>query len=235
MSSAHLVTESTLQAQLDRLVSGDLPAAERRNLLAWLDEEPSRWRQCGLAFLEAQNWAEALETLGEGSRGKEPAVLVSPSARGERVPAHRSFLRMLAMAAGILVALSCGIVIGRQWDAPFSVRPTIASAPHDSQPAAPLPGGEEDKAQVQLATVSVPTDLSPKVPALLQLPVKTPSAGDSAYQPSSIPDHVREQWKRRGFELREERRFLPARLADGREVMLPVNEVQVKYIGKQVY
>ena len=240
MNRNNNTSDTALQAQLDRLVSGDLAPAERRSLLAWLDEEPSRWRTCGLAFLEAQNWTEALETLGEDPRdaAAPPSTEISKDDRKEQIGERKSSLRLLAVAASVLLALTCGIVIGRQWDSHGSPGPTIADIPRetDRPRASPLPRQEMSKRdQVQLATVSLPTDLSPNVAALVQLPVKTASSDAAANTASSIPEHIRKQWERRGFELKEERRFLPARLADGREVVVPVNEVQVKYIGNQVY
>ena len=44
----------------DRLVDGELSAAERQQLLASLDDRPGGWRRCALAFLEAQTWRSDL-------------------------------------------------------------------------------------------------------------------------------------------------------------------------------
>jgi hypothetical protein len=44
---------------------------------------------------------------------------------------------------------------------------------------------------------------------------------------SPISDYERRMWERRGFEVIEELRYLPARLPDGRVVMVPVNKVQL--------
>ena len=44
-------------ALLDRLVDGELAEVERRKLLVSLDQRPSGWRQCALAFLKAQSSA----------------------------------------------------------------------------------------------------------------------------------------------------------------------------------
>ena len=57
--NAKLTLDHAMQAQLDRLVAGDLPENDRRSLLAWLDEDAGRWRACALAFLEAQTWEAA--------------------------------------------------------------------------------------------------------------------------------------------------------------------------------
>jgi hypothetical protein len=48
---------------LDRLVDGELAEAERREVLQTLERQPDGWRQCALAFLEAQSWGDALTEL----------------------------------------------------------------------------------------------------------------------------------------------------------------------------
>jgi hypothetical protein len=48
---------------LDRLVDGELAETERREVLQTLERQPDGWRQCALAFLEAQSWGEALTQL----------------------------------------------------------------------------------------------------------------------------------------------------------------------------
>ena len=40
--------------RFDLLADGELSEAQRRELLAGLDDEPGGWRQCATAFLEAQ-------------------------------------------------------------------------------------------------------------------------------------------------------------------------------------
>jgi hypothetical protein len=83
-----------------------------------------------------------------------------------------------------------------------------------------------------LATVSLPTNLDPRLRAQLELPVAQMGAG--LRQASPISDYDRQQWERRGFELIEETRYLPARLPDGREVMVPITKVHVKFKGTPV-
>ena len=52
---------------------------------------------------------------------------------------------------------------------------------------------------------------------------------------TEIPEYVREQWERRGFELTTERRYLFARLADGQQVVVPVDQVLVHSVPQKVY
>ena len=45
---------------LDRLVDGELADGDRRTVLESLERQPDGWRQCALAFLEAQTWGQTL-------------------------------------------------------------------------------------------------------------------------------------------------------------------------------
>src|SRR5271165_540757 len=68
---------SAQQRQLDRLVDGELSEADRRVLLLKLEHEPEGWRNCALAFLEAQCWQAE---LGQISRGQGEVSDISTSA-----------------------------------------------------------------------------------------------------------------------------------------------------------
>jgi hypothetical protein len=50
---------------LDRLVDGELGESERREVLQTLERQPDGWRQCALAFLEAQSWGQSLTELAQ--------------------------------------------------------------------------------------------------------------------------------------------------------------------------
>jgi hypothetical protein len=95
---------------LDRLIDGELADGERRVLLESLERQPDGWRQCALAFLEAQTWGQTLtdyvrepngSRLGEADEGRggdaavrgvaaQAAALPSRGFDGEgNVPAER--------------------------------------------------------------------------------------------------------------------------------------------------
>src|SRR5262245_52736011 len=216
------IDHSTL-AQIDRLVAGELSEAERCSLLAWLDEDARRWRTCAIAFLEAQSWEDAAGDLTlarsatparSASEGKVPSFESMPSRR------KTTHLHAVAVAASIALAFAAGILAARH------VPERKAKQDVNSVNIAHQPDVPRAPDQPVVATVSVRTNLDPDVPAQLQLPVTPTSAAQSAA--SSLSEYEREQWERSGFEVREERRYLPARLPDGREVIVPVNKVQLK-------
>ena len=229
------VGTGVVSAQIDRLVSGDLSEPDRRSLLAWLDEEPTRWRACALAFLEAQAWEQAAgpEEIREQRvevRGRESEALSEPLVQGsgfgvqdDKSNARIAWTQWLAIAGLLLVAFGAGAVSAWSWrpgsvPAPQFVQPQI---PAQARPSGPL-----------LATVSVRTNLDPGLQARLALPVEPDTA--ISEPESSISDYERKQWERRGYELIEETRYLPAKMPDGRSVIVPVKKLRVKYKGTPV-
>jgi hypothetical protein len=224
-------------AQIDRLASGDLPEGERRNLLAWLDEDHHRWRACALAFLEAQAWEQAARQQQASAHPKLSELSEAPSCNA--LPAPRTersqALRLLAVAALVPLALVAGAIAGRSFPARVHVFPAQV---HEGEAmvaaggAQPPLAGQSHQAEPLVATVSLPTRLGPQLPAKVALPVlpsERPPASESA-----VSEYVRKQWEKRGFEVVEEVRYLPARLPDGRQVMVPVNKVELKYRGTPV-
>jgi hypothetical protein len=51
-------------------------------------------------------------------------------------------------------------------------------------------------------------------------------------QAPAISADVRRQLERSGYRLDEERKFIPFELKDGRQVVVPVDRVQVTYVGR---
>jgi hypothetical protein len=195
---------------LDRLACGELDQTARGELLAWLEADPRRWRQCGLAFLEAQNWSEALSAwpaAGENARGTVRATRLPPSS-----PIARRALYGAALAACLLVAFGLGLAASRSFLAPES-KAARAMASDSAHPA------PRHQANQQLDAVN-PSD-RPRVA------VARPAI--------DIPDYVRRQWERRGYELSVERRYLFGRLPDGEPIVLPVERIQAQFVGSKIY
>jgi hypothetical protein len=222
MTERVVLTEG-VATQIDRLVSGDLSEPDRRSLIAWLDEEPVRWRMCAIAFLEAQTWQQATEqAVGNALRGV-------PASQDSGFRVQKEFRRapilwpqFLAVAGLVLLAFVAGAFAARNWSRSSPPLPQLAqSAQVSGQSSGPV-----------LATVSLRTNLDPRLQAQLTLPVEP--ADDSLPTASSISDYVRKQWERRGYELSEETQYLPATMPDGRQVMVPVNKIRVRLKGMPV-
>jgi hypothetical protein len=231
MNDAAAKFDKAMQARIDRLVADELPEEERHNLLVWLDEDPGRWRLCALAFLEAQTWEAATAAWPEGQGAAAEIVSSKNCVAPQHVPvaaAPRSVsFSSMAIAGALALMFATGVVSGRFW----SVRePT---QPQAGPPASKLAKNSTvSETAPLLATVSVRTNLDPQVPAQLQVPVVPVTA--AAIQVPAFSEYERMQWERRGFELNEERRYLPARLPDGREIIVPIKKIEMKYRGTPV-
>jgi hypothetical protein len=208
-----------IDRQIDRLVDGELPEAERRVLLARLDRERESdgWRRCALAFLEAQAWGEALRPPGAGASATAPTVLtVAAAIAPEGDAGHKRALpgagRRLAIAAGLLAAFATGWV----------VRGERAGAPVTRASPSPSGGGP--------GAVAVETD------AATARDTPGPSAGVvRAAAPTPPPDPLVRRLEHGGYQVQRRRRVVSMETRDGRNWSVPVSEMLIQYVGDRTY
>jgi hypothetical protein len=224
----------------DRLVDGELDEQERRELLTRLDEEPGGWRRCALRFLESQCWKEV---LGGGIGNWELAIGAAPSknmdvdrqpggdsSRQSPVPGPAAAritvapwrprpaspwvgrLGMLAaMAASFFVALWLGSWVHRG-------APPVVAIGQGS------PGGWRADRTV-LAATEQPGPGSPQGGIDHWVSNASPA----------IPDDVLQALNRTGHRVQQRRGYLPVPLDDGRQVIVPVDQVELHYVGNGTY
>ena len=130
---------------IDRLAAGELDEAARRDLVVWLDREPSRWRRCALALLEARELEEAfggsaragVGVGGGAGMGEWQLGLSKPVARLTRPSAARPFRRgaVFALAASIVVAFSLGVFTRGVFVAPAPRSVEVANSPDREAPS----------------------------------------------------------------------------------------------------
>jgi len=219
MNHTPIESNHARQADLDRLVTGDLSKTERTALIHWLEAEPSRWRLCGLTFLEAQLWHAAFVPIAEQRNCSDTRPISRDDNQPRAGAAGRH--RMLLTVIVVLVAFGSGLALGRAPRAASEVTQSIAErpsvAPSDSQvtriedspqkPVVQLP--ERDNAPVEVA--------------------------QSEHPRSAVPEYVERQFQRRGYELQQTQRWIPLALNDGRRGVVPVDRVQLKYVGLRSY
>jgi hypothetical protein len=240
---------------LDRLVCGELDQLSRGRMLQWLEADPRRWRAVGLAFLEAQTWSHALEEWplremenrvpvaeARSERSRLPAGRDGLIGRTESVPVSsepsrqpRKAIRRAVIAAAVVVAFGLGLAL-RDFVDPLK-------RPHDRPVAGGARTGADDHSAGQenrgapradepvLASLDVQAGGRFGVTAPIRIPV-APAGSDivedqTARRLVEIPEYVRQQLERRGFKLSFERRYVFARLPDGRQVALPVEQIHV--------
>lgn len=209
------------EAAVDRLASGEIDPAARRELFAWLDDEPRRWRRCALALLEARELEQALGDWNAEVPLAAPSRrvgIVHQSNAGHQLNASRRRLsrhgaRALALAASLLIAFGLGVGARGFW--PESTH-TPSAANHKAQDTMA-------KAE-RVAQTESPRAVHTQLSAM-------PAATDSRGADALISPYVRSQLERRGYEVESRHAVVPVKLPDGRRVMLPVDQYQLRYVG----
>src|SRR5579872_984072 len=132
---------------LELLVDGELDEARRRELLSRLDGVAGGWKQCALAFLEAQ----ALRAALRASRPEAPPRPVL--ARAGRSVAARAV--KLASAAALLIAAFCAGWLLRPAD-----RESHVAIREPASPQRPADHGSGDPAH------AIPAEIDPSAAKL---------------------------------------------------------------------
>jgi hypothetical protein len=240
------------EPNIDRLVDDELDEPERRKLLTQLDEEPGGWRRCALAFLEAQCWRQSLE-----SAGVSPAVGTADTGTGgtpslrnvnpRRSPWTGRVGLLSAMAASFLMALWIGTAARREWqeqpggtggpvqvaDNKKPVAPAIGSPPVQLAGAPRVESASPNP--WQLVAVSVPSE--GERPRLMNIPAIERDRVDEQWlrNAPAIPDHVLQALARTGHQIQQKQELVPVSLGDGRNMVVPVNHVDVHCVGNQSF
>jgi hypothetical protein len=234
---------------LDLLVDGELGEPARRDLLTRLEDEPSGWRRCAMAFLEAQCWRQQCREVAQQS-------VPQPSTPG--TSARQSFPfggggTVLAMAASFLIALGLGLMVRDVWQpgstkgpkpveiATSTAGPGEKSALAAKQPKA-VPASNAQRPDVPSGpwqVVTLDTSGRPgEVGGEISVPAIERKYLDEAWLrslPTALPPDVRQALQRTGHRVRQQRQLVPLRMKDGRRLVLPVDIFDVNYLGNPAY
>lgn len=217
--------------ELDHLVDGELKDAERRELLARIDAEPGAWRRCALAFLEAQAWRGDLKAVARPPR-VEPAAppVIAPRAGRlrSRLPA------VLAVAACFAMAFGLGVLVRPAWRGVVPGLDQVArQVPQAPGKADVGPRGSlVDSASPWRMVTLTGTDASDDP---IRLPAVERNRIDDAWLgslPAAVPPDVLRALERTGHSVRQSRQLMPVPMEDGRRLVVPVDQVEVRPVGR---
>jgi hypothetical protein len=207
---------------VDRLVDGELDEPTRRQVLERLDVEPGAWRRCALAFLEAQCFREGLSAVAVPSGGRP--WLVSRSAR--------RWLGRGAAAAAVVAAFALGRVVTSGSHASVPLDPPndqVANVPPDELR---MPTGSTEFVALRLG------DELSGAEADLRVPLLSPRATDPAWrwlEDAVIAEELIQAIAAAGHEVVERRHLIPLDLEDGRQAIVPVDEIEVHPVVHRRY
>ena len=218
-----------------RQVDGEASASETRALLFACDKQPRLWKSLALAFLEDQMLRLELREIRLNVRpfAEPPTTPSSP-------PSQRStWFRnpSVNVIAALLLMGMIGFGLGRQaglrgsYSSPL---PEEFSSSKAAVASAPLPRGDQ-----AIVPDEVPLFIGDSSSADLRehhLPlVSGRSVEDFPTPPEAVPESWRADLNRAGRNVIVQRRMYPVLLQDGRTVVLPIDEVEVRYLGESAF
>jgi hypothetical protein len=262
MTEDDLDSTRSLERLIDRIVDGGLTPAELGEAIRHLDSTSNGWRRCGLAFLEAQCWRESFRDLGD-SIDEAEYDHVSFKSELPRVDAiEKPALALMspagrwvgsALAAGIaLVAFTLGwfghgLKISTSGSNPMSVaaaseatRSTMdidkTAEPSVDEPRQPAPSSfwPENRVPTVREVARLRIETGAKTPA--EIPILTGPGMTQRWlseQPPPISEHNQAVWQSRGYQVDQRRQVLSFQLGDGRQAAVPVDHVQLRYVGQE--
>jgi len=243
------------QRLFDQLVDGELDDEQRRALLEKLDAVPDGWRQCAVTFMEAQELRKVLPAITseiDSCELRDGVNVVSDS------PRRTSTFRiggLLAMAASLFLAFALGLTLRGTWAIEGETVPRIAGTFPATRPSDDTPSVHEPSASRSLPRQELPANVVPVEPSHVWRDVAlvvNDGANDEEVrwpmaegedidlqwlyrQPSALPQPVIEQIEQLGHEVNVVRELYSVRLRDGRQGIVPVDRVELKYVGNQTY
>ena len=217
----------------DRLVDGELSAAERRALLESLDGRPQGWRQCALAFLEAQSWKSQLrEVATKPDHAAVPEKFAAPNPATKRTNVWAA-AQWFAVAAALLIAFRIGrlqtgsalplAVDSANTGSQIASAPPVAVTPPNAKLGDALnlwvrdDGGRMQRVRVPLVDASALES---------ELGVK--------FQ-TGVPDDVRNRLQNHGYTVQSKRQYAPLWLDNGRPMIVPVEDTKIVPVSNKVY
>ena len=217
----------------DRLVDGALSADEYRRVLLALEQQPTAWRLCAEAFLEAQAWRGDFSTLRQGSTALPVAEKAAP-AEANKSRFAADWLRMsLVAAASFLLAFVGARAFWQQQNQlpPKHGTNVIANVP------GPVKPGTANNVPTSLVSNTQPMGLvhlavnrgAGEEQEVMEMPVYSEAAAAEVLSNVSpaLPDDLVSALEADGHQVDLQRQLVPIPLADGRQMMLPIEGYRI--------
>lgn len=248
--------------QFDRLVDGELSAAERRAVLAALEREDCSetcgWRRLALCFVEAQSLRSDLKSIAQPvypTRKHATPAMDATSATMKTAERTDARVKVGSMSRAMIAAICCFVAFGLGRSSVLTSNQMVSTGPGVVQPDAVTPdtqtfadpnpdaalmamAGAADDAETQQTMRLVLDDLAGSLPQTVDVPVINNSDWDPATfleGPPSIPVAVQQELMRQGRLVHEERQLFPVQLSDGRRGVVPISDVTVIDAGSAIF
>ena len=253
------MNEQEIDTELELLAAGELCGERQAKVLASLEDQPLRWKQCALLLLEDRQLHKGIREASNHS----PTMLIEKVDCGSTGESHpkanelaqpvvanrqRSTRAWIAVAASLLVGLVGGITLGRistvasRDDQPMaeekerivqqSNRDAAPSHADEEYPTLQTAGGEE----VQLVGYVRITDLDQPDNSFVTPIVRDDEdrTGILRRPSAELPNRIVKQINRSGWKVHNDRKVMSVHFANGDQVEIPMTQVRYQYVGRPV-
>jgi hypothetical protein len=245
---------------IDRIVDGALSPAALRAAIVRLDGLPDGWKRCAVAFLEAQCWRDSFQAMGRSASSPDqfnssPVTLDLAPTR----PATPRWLRGVLAATIVGASFTIGwlshgarpqtpaeLALSRLPNATFvkpvgGSQPQLAAAQVDEGPipaqSAQQPASDDEIGNPRAELVQTVARLRiGDDNARTEVPILAgPGITEDwlKQQPPPVSEHGQAVFQRHGYQVDQLRRLITTVTADGQRMTVPVDQVQIRYVGNQ--
>lgn len=238
--------EKITDSLLDRLVDGELDSAQRRQVLQLLEQEPDGWKRCARAFLEAQAFRDALLECAESTQTVSPLSneSVLATAGRERTRRPRAFALLTTTAVCLLAAV---FWTGTRYGHSLAMNAIPAQVPNEQQltqenpQVTPQPDANQTSENVPVKPAAVATlnnaaeNHSPHAATQNVAFSSAVREQIDAHVPQPFTAAQLQQLRQHGWKVEQQRQLVAIPLADGRQMVIPVDSLQYQYARPAVY
>lgn len=191
-------------------------------LLLSMDAQPDTWRRCALAFVEAQALRRDLrDATIDGHKSPTVAKPASP-----RFLLYR--FQWMAMAASLIAAFVVGSISRKLWfpAAAENEPPKMVAMATGNDDQGTAAGGGAEQRQTYKVSLQMPDGQT------VDVPVEQATDGELQSlltdEKPVLSEVERQMLESTGHEIQQRREVYPMRLNDGRQLLVPVDYVQVR-------
>jgi hypothetical protein len=234
------------QSVLDRFVDGELSEEEERVVLQQLEQTEGGWRQCALTFVESRVFEREFQQLSRDAI--PPAVRSEKDIKKEHWWNVSSWTMALSVSAVVLLAFTVGTFFPRTTqmvpgsrsvsNAQIASSGSSTSTPEHlvADSLTPWQGQQRstDQSVDQQPVGTVALDL--KTGERIEVPVYDYDrnvANQLLQRSTPLSPEVLHSLK--WHEVRRRQEYVPVQLKDGRQVLLPVQELDLVPVNRLAY
>jgi hypothetical protein len=227
------------------------PGGWRRCALAFL--EAQSWKQA-LGDINERMGSTFSPTAIDNQEARQ---VISPANQPSNKPAHRAWLlehfgTLAAMAASFFLALYLGTRLQEAWHGGAVDEPGLTIVADKQNPEKSIPQADNEQSLMAQSEPSADAVSGPWQTVTLSLPAGPEGDRQSIDLPVTEQTNIDESWlqslslsafppeliqalQQNGYQLRQQQAILPLQMNDGRQLVVPVDQLEVQYVGNPTY